>query len=208
VSLITNDTECLTANAADNIHAACTVIKSLHKITLSSFLSKQCPTPIIVEIDARNPVDEIHMCLIDCPIMLGRRPKQALLKEAVYTQVQNIGIPRTKRELTLAEAPHMSCAVKLLVKSRGCSINIWFLISVHKDPSPQLFVTKQDKKRKLEENENEKVYKYARTAVEDEIPDVHDTGLLNEIFDQGLTMMHLGTITKDWSGSYDEESPL
>jgi len=181
VSFISNST-CSTT-AATNLEGYLPLIKSLHKIScLTPFMYEQCPTPIQIAIDACNPVDEIQMCMIDCPLTsLGRPLRQALLKEATYKQVQNLGVPKTPRVLTLAAAPSMSCAMKLSVKSNGCGINVWFMVTVHLGSIPQLFAPKQEKKRKLQESAKDRVQKCARTAVEDNAP--HEIGQ-NELFDQ------------------------
>jgi len=186
VSFITNDPECSTTAAADKIHGSVALIKSLHKISLTPFMYKQYSTPIMIEIDARNPVDEIHMCLIDCPLIsLARSLRQTLLKEPVYTQVHNLGVPGTKRVVTLAAAPSTSCALKLSVKSRGCGINIWFLISVHQDTIPRQVIPKQKDRKRKRQATKDRVFKYAKIAVGDSVPtETIDFGLENEFLDQ------------------------
>jgi len=179
VSYISN----ATCPPTTNLETYLPLIKSLHKINCCTpFMYQQSLTPITITIDACNPVDDIQMCLIDCPSpSIGRVLNQTLLKEAVYNQVQNLGVPRTQRVLTLA-APRMSCVVKLSVKSRECGINIWFHVTVHQASIPQLFIPKHARKRKPQESPEDGVHKYAKAAEGNNIP---ADSLQHEILDFG-----------------------
>jgi len=115
------------------------LIKSLHKINcLTPNMYILNLAPIRFEIDARNPVDEIQMCIVDSLTNLPSQQRKTLFKKALYNQVQNLGAAGTLRLLEL-EPPTTTCVVKLSVKSRGHGINIWFRITVHQGGIPPLF---------------------------------------------------------------------